>query len=465
MLERNERNRIKLSKTIQVIILLVTLFAFVSCGGNTAYEENISPTTSPSNSQGETEVIPSQGTQSTTDQIKIDYSTDALLAVTEIENTHPIFITGELPDNYNDFRDEYLTRTSEPLTKTEFLLATQKYLTILSDGHMGGGLFKDGLFIDIDWVSENSSIYLLNENGTPSETEVIEIGGVALKDIMEQVDLYYYAENDAAQQRQYSVYCRQEEMLSLAGCQYSGKSVMLTVQNNNTTSMIECKLVFRTRLSEYYGKNPIYIIKHRMIDDVFYIDLRIFQNDKSIDDTASAIKDAIENGIYKFIIDIRDNGGGDSIVGEKLLDAMGMSVPSYGCYIRFSELSEKQRGESGGEEVVYYEPTTKSAQSNNNISLSILTNNNTFSSATILGVWVQDGKLGNVIGQPSSNSPTSYGDMLSFHLPVSGIDFSISHKKFLRPDSDADPTTLHPDILAESNEDALELALDYLSQR
>lgn len=441
---------------------VLLLFMLVSCGKSLIDDDTSTPAPSSSITQDVIEVTPSPTSKTPTVQNQIDYSSDAATVVTEIENTHPIFITGELPDNYNDFRDEYLAYTSSPLTKTEFLLATQKYLTILSDGHMGGGLIQAGLYIDVEWVSVESKLYLVDENGRISDTEVTEIGDVPLKNIMLQVDTYYFAENDAARQRQYAAYCRQEEMLTLSGCQINDNSVTLTLQNNGITSTMECNLIHKKRSTIYYKDSSNYIIKHRIIDAVFYIDLRMFTDDKSVDDTVNAIKDAIDIGIVKFIIDIRDNGGGNSIVGGKLLDAMGMSVPSYGCFIRFSDLVKAQRGESSEDKFAFYEPTVESAQSNSNISLSILTNDITFSSATMLGVWVQDGKLGNIIGQPSSNSPTSYGDMLGVRLPISGIELPISYKKFLRPDSKADPTTLHPDILVSLNEDALEIALEHL---
>ena len=455
----------KQSRLSETLLFLCILFILVSCNKNVKSTENISQVITPATTHTESVVITSSSPEPLPTQPQTDFSSDALLAVTEIENTHPSFLLGDLTDNYNDVRDEYLTHTSEPMTITEFILATQKYLTVLSDGHMGGGLLQNGLYLDVKWIAVNSAIYLVNENGTISDTQVILVGGVPVKEVLRQVDIYYYAENDAAQQRQYSVFSRQEEMLFLAGCHYKDNSLTLTLQNGSETSTVECKFVNRTRYSEYCGKSPTYIIRHRMINDVFYIDLRAFEDDSSVDNTASAIIEAIENGTSKFIIDIRDNSGGNSIVGNKLLEAMGMNLPKYGCYIRYSEMSERQRGGSNGEEYVYFEPTTKSAQNNKNISLVVLTNTITFSSATMLGVWVQDGGLGTIIGQPSSNSPTSYGDMLNLRLPTSRVDLQISYKKFLRPDSKADPTTLHPDILVDIGEDALEIALDYLSQR
>lgn len=96
--------------------------------------------------------------------------------------------------------------------------------------------------------------------------------------------------------------------------------------------------------------------------------------------------------------------------------------------------------------------------------LSSCSNEITYSSATMMAVFVQDGDLGTVIGTPSSNAPSSYGDILYYKLPASGIEVSISYKRWLRPDTDADQRILMPDIVTEYNEDILQRAIDYLNQ-
>lgn len=426
--------------------------------------EDVIPETSQPPAQEEIEAAHPTAAQSSKEDDRKDYSSDAVLAVTEIEDAHPIFMLDELPEHYDSVREDYLAYTAKPLTKTEFLLATQKYLTILSDGHMGGGLIEKGLYINVNWIVEDSKLYITDEKGRPSDREVIQIGGVPTGEVMEQVDIYYFAENDSARRLRYAAYCRQEEMLSLAGCRYNDNSIILTLESNGTTSTMECKITTKNTWTIHNYMRRRYIVKHRMIGDVFYIDLREFSHDKSIYDTVIAIQNATKDGTKKFIIDVRDNGGGNSAIGEMLLNAMGMFVPDYGVYIRFNHLAKEQRGGSGDDELVYYEPNLNTAQNNSDVSLAILTNERTFSSATMLGVWVQDGELGTIIGRASSNSPTCYGDMLSIRLPLSGIDLPISCKKFLRPNTLADPTTLHPDILTVPGENALDTALDYFSK-
>jgi hypothetical protein len=206
---------------------------------------------------------------------------------------------------------------------------------------MGGGLLRAGRYLSVEWISIDDRLYLVDGESQVTDYEVIRIGGVPVEDIRKQVDTYYFSENDSAKHRQYEVYCRQDDMLLLAGSQYTG---------------------------------------------------------------------------------------GNSNVGEELLAAMEMTPPSYGCYVCHSDLSKKLRGGSASGKVICYKPDPSTAQRNKDVELVVLTDRLTFSSATMLGVWVRDGDLGVIVGQPSSNAPTYYGDMLSVHLPVSNINLNVSCK-------------------------------------
>jgi hypothetical protein len=79
----------------------------------------------------------------------------------------------------------------------------------------------------------------------------------------------------------------------------------------------------------------------------------------------------------------------------------------------------------------------------------------------MMALWVRDGGFGNVIGSPSSQAPTAFGNILNFRLPYTGFSGFISYVQFLRPDANADPAILQPDIVVDPAE-ALEFALEYL---
>lgn len=78
----------------------------------------------------------------------------------------------------------------------------------------------------------------------------------------------------------------------------------------------------------------------------------------------------------------------------------------------------------------------------------------------MFAVFVRDGNLGTIIGRASSNSPSSYGDIIQFQLENSKLIGQVSHKKWIRPDiSKEDEKVLEPDIYVDYGEDLLERAL------
>ena len=180
-------------------------------------------------------------------------------------------------------------------------------------------------------------------------------------------------------------------------------------------------------------------------------------------ETAKAIEEAVAQGTQQFIIDLRGNGGGNVHVGYELPEAMGVQVPMpmHGSIWRVSDLSRERMERLG----TYIPPgidrydriPDMTMENPNNVFVSVLTDTYSFSAATM----IQDGGLGNVVGQPSANSPSAFMQTFPFTLPDSQIQLTISETWIMRPDINADQNTLWPDIMVPA-EDALDAALEFL---
>ena len=406
-----------------------------------------------------------------------DFSSDAQFLVDTVEAVHPIFvIDGFLPDNYEAVRATFLEETSGYMTLTDFILASRRFITVLQDGHMNNGLHDTvmhtvrtpvrlGRYISTLFIARDYRLYLANE----PYTEVVAIGGVPVLYIFYQVDRHYFSENEVYRMFNYTRYVGSEIMLHLAGVEiymYNRRTqTILTLLDNGKTSYMPVNF---TALNPITELNATHIIRHEMIDDIFFIDLREFILGPHIYQTADAIREAVDAGYTHFILDLRGNGGGSTRVGNILLNAMGMNVPSDGVYRRISQLVLEQREwinpDTEIDSVRFWPPSTKTAANPNNITLLVLTDNLSYSSSTAIAAWVQDGNLGKIVGEPSRNAPSAFGDMLDVILPYSGLRLSISHARFLRPDTNADQTTLWPDIPVNA-EYALEAAIEYIRGR
>jgi len=415
------------------------------------------------------------------------FFSDAMLLVETIEDTHPIFLMdGMLPDDYDERRQAFLNEAAQDMTVEEFELAIQRYLTVLRDWHMMRRHFSGG-FLSSQWFYRDGNILSsVIANNEHIYAEVVEVGGVPIEEILAVVDRHYYFENEIGRQLVYPVMSANMLILDMAGAEmifvdHLGWRMLVSMRNPNSGE-ISTILYAPTRFSEtelLRMRTADYVVRHEMMGEVFYIDLRRFEPDAAdeINATVEAIENAVESGIRQFIVDLRDNPGGISGVGTRLLNAMNIKHPNFGRQLRFTYLNiasaarnigrdetadelmaNRNDFDNIGNSLMQSNPSMETSNPND-IFISVLVNANTASAATMFATWIQDGNLGNVIGRPGANSPTMFAGMRDFSLPVSGIDWQISDSYFTRPDENADQRVLWPDILIGEDEDALEIAL------
>ena len=151
-----------------------------------------------------------------------------------------------------------------------------------------------------------------------------------------------------------------------------------------------------------------------------------------------------ENDVSAVAVDLRENGGGNSLVINEFfryLDVEGYSV--FGS----TDIRSGNRLKSYKEE---YEKNRRVREPFGG-EVYVLTSNLTFSSAMNFAVAVSDNGIGKVIGEMPGNMPTHYGDKLTFQCPNSGLLISVSYKKFHRADSTKDGLPLTPDIEVEAD--------------
>ena len=310
------------------------------------------------------------------------------------------------------------------------------------------------------------------------------MGAYPLALLWEVIDEYVFHENFVTRNWQLAMYSQYSAMIERAGGLVTDNRIVIVVESPGGVE--ETELYFEmpqpspafTTLEDAAAWMD-FIIRDEMIGgDIFFIDFRSFVLGCHIDETAARIEQAIENGVRKFIVDLRDNGGGFIIAGEQLLAAMGICAPWDGGIRRFNPLIINTLRESGRRlplpfplmrvltlfaDGITNEPSTHSVNAND-VFVSILTNNFTFSAAIVMASWVQDGGFGNIIGAPSGHAPSAFGGVLRFDLPYTRLQVSVSHSRFLRPDVNADQMILWPDIMVDPA-DALEVAIEYLRGR
>lgn len=395
---------------------------------------------------------------------KAPMAEDAQQLIDILETTHPAFALEAVPAGYQAAKEAFLAQTNDSAcTLYDFTWAAMAYTASLGDEHTHidpfGGVPQ--AMLDIGWAADGEHLYLTGKDGAVTKTEVTAVGGLSVQQLFAVIDRYVASENPSGQDVNHASWATSPAMLIKAGAAFGAdNTLVLTLKENGQTASKTVGLV----KPEDNAQEPV--ITTKMAGDVMVVDFNQCVDGSVMQQAVAELKKAVQNGTEKVIIDVRGNGGGDSNTCVQLLNAMGMEAPGYGAYVRYSPLAkgtypQMYDKDSGGQR---YEPQPELARANDKVKLVVLTDEGTFSSANMLAVYVRDGKLGTLIGRPSSNMPNHYGDILAFNLNNSRTYCTVSHKQWLRPDQSAKGNTLTPDMVTAVGEDALQTALDYLNK-
>lgn len=179
------------------------------------------------------------------------------------------------------------------------------------------------------------------------------------------------------------------------------------------------------------------------------------------------------HNIKKLIIDIRNNGGGDSKVGDVLLKRLAKKpfTQTAAILAKVSPAAIERFGE-GDPGMLYFEmpesgyikplPDGKGHFDGETI---LLTGNHTFSSASSFANAFKEAECGTIIGEETGGMNVTFGDMMYWTMPISGIVTTISYKRFWFMNSDEND--IHGVIphIPTSADNALDTALKTLSHK
>lgn len=229
---------------------------------------------------------------------------------------------------------------------------------------------------------------------------------------------------------------------------------------------------------------PNYSLKIYNDKKTALLDFRYFTNEEAfnvfLDSTFRKIKtDKIEN----LIIDIRENGGGNSILGDALFRYIAKEnfTQFSKTIIKYSPLQKEYYKENCDQDSTYCDTYNyMKSQENNTIEtlenkkyttpnentfsgkVFLLTSLKTFSSASSFAQCFKHYKMGKIIGEETGGWILSYGDKITTTLPLTELTLSISQKQFYTIGAtDSDTHGVLPDIKIKS-EDALEYTLKTL---
>jgi C-terminal processing protease CtpA/Prc len=260
-------------------------------------------------------------------------------------------------------------------------------------------------------------------------------------------------------------------------------------------------LELQARAAEVRNRNSITATQapytfQRTAENIGYLNFRSMSNlpvfSAFLDSVFTDIKDKPVEGL---IIDLRQNGGGNSVLGEKLIGyisgkpfRMGGGSKwkvsdEYKAFIQeqaktnavyASGSFQQYLNKTTGQIISSTESRTHTAGKNQlrySGKICVLTGPNTFSSANMLSNAIKDYNLATIIGEATGEACNDYGELYWNKLPNTGLTFYTCSKQFIRANGDAaDPNPVLPDIAIKQNpnnlkDEVLEFAKEWVRKK
>lgn len=383
--------------------------------------------------------------------------------------------------------NETLGNLPDSLTTIELYNRVAPVVTLIGDGHTMtrfpyNDIFTDslkrlpiyiGVMADRSLVAETCIDSII-----PANSKILSINSLSADSMITAMLPYMSGEREF-----YRVSRLDKQFAALFEMLYGGKAEYLIEYTEPGSDKVKKVSVPASTHKEMISRSPKAAPKFEIQPYQFRIDTKkgiaIMEFNKCINPSKmtafcdSMFKELTSHNIRKLIIDVRQNGGGDSRVGDVLLRRLAKK-PFYqtaGILAKVSPAAIERFGE-GDPGMLFYEvpesayiqplPNDKGHFDGETI---LLTSNHTFSSASSFANAFKEADCGMIVGEETGGMTVSFGDMMYWTMPVSGIVTTISYKRFWFMNSDEhDIHGVIPHIPTKA-ENALETAIKHFRKK
>ncbi len=374
-------------------------------------------------------------------QADIDY------AMKYLKKIHPMFLNGvpaEVQTAYDTVSAEI--KNAGSVTVCELAKKAARIFSVLSDAHTCVSARYTGPLYLKHYYKWKTGSYAVSA-----------INGITIKELLERsVDLYSF------EAESWELNTMKNDLLTVQGLTYLGFSVPDGITytftdddgNEETETYYPEDYVTYDEYVRFNGLENEASAKEEKSFVSFTVDeenslalLTLDEcnyNSEYINCVCEMFTEVKNKGIKNVAVDLRENGGGNSLVAEefiKYLDTDEYRITTENVRLGFfnvSPIPEIMKNER------YSDLTFRG-------NVYILTSAGSFSSAMLFTQYIKDNGLGTLIGEPPGNDPNGYGDITSFGMPNSGVWFFVSTKKFVRADRNCPDRYVMPNIPCEAD--------------
>lgn len=396
------------------------------------------------------------------------FDIDAL--IDGISNVHPDMFSVCKQTDFFQAVNKLKHSIPDSIEIPELYLNLTKIVSMLGDGHTHLLLPEEiilndsesfmPLFINVTPDRSLKAIWC-KENAIPYNSNIISINGISADSLINNMLPLESGERD-----HFKLMRVNSDFTGLFKLMYPANKYTVTyhIDNSKTNKTVilypekwdKIKSHFAITQSDSNIKPYSYTID--ATKNIAFLDFNSFSDENQMKIFAdSMFHELKDKNIGNLIIDLRENGGGNSMVGDILLKYICPTpfIQMDKILIRITPLTTRllnARNDTAEftlveiQESDYIQPlSTENGFYNGNIYL--LTSSKTFSAAASFAWIFSQCGIGKIIGEETGGMNVSFGDKVWYKLPVSGLECGISFKRFWQ--FKADESSIHgaiPDI-------------------
>ncbi len=350
-----------------------------------------------------------------------------------VKDNHPCYLDESgLDITFDEAYAEAQSKLYEGMTVTDLWAVSAEMYCTLNDGHT---------------IMTYRNTRTLENPERLSKGKVLSVDGVSGKELLERFKRYfpYEPQVEFYAESMLGTAMQQESWLVLMGIDTTD-GVVIELETENGVEAVNFAFAYpeNTAVSAESAPYFSYSVDEISAMGIFTLDECIVSDEYKAA-LESFFKEVTEKNADIVVVDLRNNGGGNSQVINEFMKYI--DVESYytfgGVDMRWNGFLVKNKATSTKNQKGDYVFSGK---------LYALTSHNTFSSAMDFAVTISDNGIGRIVGEAPGNMPTCYGDKLTFQAPNSGLLCNVSFKKFYRVDRTKNDIPLIPDIEMDSSE-------------
>lgn len=368
---------------------------------------------------------------------------DLKFIMSSINHTHPLFIEGvplEFQEQYDLLAKEL--DVLESINIAVFYRKVQRVLSTLNDAHtVSYGDYSNPHYFKDLWK--------LREEGY----KLISIDGVLLEDFLaKNKNLFCY------EVESWGMNALTSRLVVVEGLDLLGFDIDSGITYGFVNSIDEKDFIERTlyrddfitfdRFVEYNGRSTYKqdvseAFVYYTIDEKNSLALLTLNECNFNDEYKNCLEEMFievrDKNINHLAVDLRGNGGGSSLVANEFisyLDCDSYLTTTYSLRLGPINVGSKDN-------VVV---NNKKLGLTYDGEVYILSSAKTFSSAMLFTEFISDNDLGTVIGEAPANTPNGFGEVITFQLPESRLNLSVSCKQFYRANPEIKDIVVEPDF-------------------